>query len=137
MVDPEERFCATHTSYAAPISTAATSDALLTTMGDLERAIRQLQGQDRQPYQFWDLYYFSEATFPDKFQIPEFDKYKGRGCPIAHLNAYCSDLAQLQADDRLLICLFQKSLTGPAIKWFTSLDMATIKTWDGLSQAFL
>ena len=26
---------------------------------------------------------------------------------------------------------------GPALKWFTSLDMATIKTWDDLSQAFL
>ena len=26
---------------------------------------------------------------------------------------------------------------GPALKWFTSLDMATVKTWDDLSQAFL
>ena len=46
-------------------------------------------------------------------------------------------MAQLQADDRLLIHLFQKSLTGPALKWFTSLDMATIKTWNDLGKAFL
>ena len=51
--------------------------------------------------------------------------------------AYYSDLVQLQTDDRLLICLFQKSLMGPALKWFTSLDMATVKTWDDLSQVFL
>ena len=28
-------------------------------------------------------------------------------------------------------------MTGPALKRFTSLDMAAIKTWDDLSQAFL
>ena len=74
---------------------------------------------------------------PLKFRILDFEKYNGRGCPIAHLKAYCGDLPQLQADDRLLIRLFQKSLTNPALKWFTSLDMATIKTWDDLSRAFL
>ena len=38
---------------------------------------------------------------------------------------------------RMLIRLFRKSLTSSALKWFTSLDMATIKTWDDFSQAFL
>ena len=33
--------------------------------------------------------------------------------------------------------MFQISLIGPTLKWFTSLDMATIKTWNDLSQAFL
>ena len=33
--------------------------------------------------------------------------------------------------------MFQKSLTGPALKWFTSLDMTAIKTWNDLSQVFL
>ena len=75
--------------------------------------------------------------FPPKFHILDFDKYNGKGCPISHLRAYYEDLAQLQVDKRLLFCLFQKSLTGPALKWFTSLDMATIKTWSDLSQAFL
>ena len=59
------------------------------------------------------------------------------GCSFSHLRAYCGDLAQLHADERLLICLFQKSLTGPTLKWFISLDMVTIKTWKDLSQAFL
>ena len=53
------------------------------------------------------------------------------------MKAYYSDLVQLQHDDRLLIHLVQKSLTGPALKWFISLDMATIKTWGDLSQAFM
>ena len=92
---------------------------------------------DFHSYQFRDLYCFLEVVLPPKFKISAFDKYNGRGCPIAHLKAYCRDLAQFQADDRLLIRLFQKSLTGPALKWFTSLDMATIKTWNDLGRAFL
>ena len=37
----------------------------------------------------------------------------------------------------MLIRLFQKSLSSPTLKWFTSLDMTVIKTWNDLSQAFL
>ena len=33
--------------------------------------------------------------------------------------------------------MFQKSLNGLALKWFTSLNMASVKTWDDLSLAFL
>ena len=106
-------------------------------MGDLEKALHLVQGGDRQSYQFWDLCYFPKAVVPSKFQIPDFDKYNGRGCPISHLRAYCGDLAQLQADERLLIRLFQKSLTGPALKWFTLLDRFAIKTWNDLSQVCL
>ena len=131
MVDPEERFRATHTAYVVPAlaaqsSPAVVSDALFVRMGDLEKALRQVQGTDRQSYQFRDLCLFPEATLPSKFRIPEFEKYNGRGYPISHLRAYCGDLSQLQVDDRLLIRLFQKSLTGPTHKWFTSLDMAAV-----------
>ena len=52
MVDPEERYCATHTTYAvlalaAQSSPTATSDALLARMSDLERVLHQVQGTDR------------------------------------------------------------------------------------------
>ena len=30
-----------------------------------------------------------------------------------------------------------KGLTSPALKWFTSLDMAAIQTWKDLSQEFV
>ena len=69
MVDPEERIRATHTAYVVPTSTAQSSpavasDAFLTRLGDLERALHQVQGQDRQLYQFRDLCLFPEATLP-------------------------------------------------------------------------
>ena len=111
MVDSEERFHATHTAYATPAFATqplpvATSDPILTRLGNLGRALHQLQGTDRQSYQFRDLCLFLEATLPAKFRILEFEKYNGRGCPILHLRAYYGDLPQLQADDKLLIRLF-------------------------------
>jgi hypothetical protein len=106
-------------------------------MEELERLIRQISGPDRQSYQFKDLCCYPDAVLPSDFRTPDFKKYKGRGCPIAHLKAYYGDMAPLQADDRLLIRLFQKSLAGPALQWFVSLDMNTIQTWDQLSQAFI
>ena len=62
-VDPEEHFRVTHTTYTAPTSAAqplpvAASDLVLAKLGNLERALRQMQGTDRQSYQFRDLCYF-------------------------------------------------------------------------------
>ena len=142
MVDPEEHLGATPTAYAnlAPAASplpAATLAALLNRMGDLERALRQVQGSERQSFEYRDLCYFPEVVLPLNFYVSDFNKYNGKGCPISHLWAYYADLTQLQGDDRFLINLFQKSLTGPALKWFTSLDMASIRTWSILTQAFL
>ena len=142
MVDPEEHLGATKSAYVIPAPTApspsaASPDPLDNRVGVLEKGLRLVQGVDHQSYQFQDLCYFLEAVLPLKFCILDFDKYNGRSCPIAYLKAYYRDLAQLQTDERLLIRPFQKSLTGPALKWFTSLDLATIKTWNNLSQAFL
>ena len=55
MMDLEEHSGATHSVYAisaqaAPSSSVATSDALLTRMGDLERALRLVQGGNHQSY---------------------------------------------------------------------------------------
>ena len=74
MVDPEECFRVSYTAYAAPtsaapLSFAAISDALLDRVGDLDRALCQVQGQDRQSYQFRDLRYFPEATLSMNFRI--------------------------------------------------------------------
>ena len=85
---------------------AANPDPINDKMDVLEKALRLVQGKDYQSCQFWNLYLFPEATLPAKFRILKFKKYNGRGCPSSHLRAYCVDLSQLQADKRLLICLF-------------------------------
>jgi hypothetical protein len=64
-------------------------------MEELEKLIRKIHGQDRQLYQFRDLCCYPDAILPPDFKIPDFEKYKGKGCSIAHLKAYCGDMAPL------------------------------------------
>lgn len=67
----------------------------------------------------------------------EFEKYNGKGCPISHLKAYCADVCALEKNEGAVIRLFQKSLTGPALKWFTSLDYPKLASFEQLSQMFI
>ena len=111
MVDPEEHLVVTQTAYVVPAPTASPPLAanpvpINDRMDVLVKALRLVQGKDHQSYQFRDLYLFPEAALPSKFHISVFGKYNGRGCPILHLKMYYGDLAQLQADERLLIRLF-------------------------------
>lgn len=67
----------------------------------------------------------------------EFEKDNGKGCPISHQQAYCADVCPLEKDEGAVIRLFQKSLTGPALKWFTSLDHSKLASFEQLSQMFI
>lgn len=40
-------------------------------------------------------------------------------------------------NEKLLIQQFQKSLTGPALKWFVELNRSKIRSWNDLANAFL
>ena len=40
-------------------------------------------------------------------------------------------------DDKLLIHIFQESLTGSAARWYNSLDENQIATWNDLARAFI
>ena len=40
-------------------------------------------------------------------------------------------------DQRLLIHLFQDSLTGAALKWYMSLDNSSIRTFNDMGEAFI
>ena len=96
MVDPEEHLGATQLAYVVPAFTApsplaANPDPISSRVDVLEKALRLVQGIDHQSYQFRDLCYYLEAVLPPKFRIPDFDKYNGRGYPIAHLKVYYGD----------------------------------------------
>ena len=52
---------------------------------------------------------------PPKFNVPDFDKYKGTTCPKNHLKMYYRKMGAYAKDEELLIDSFQESLTGVAV----------------------
>jgi Retrotransposon gag protein len=80
---------------------------------------------------------FPDVTLPENFKLPEFEKYNGESCPMSHVRGYCGDMIPVKSNDQLLIRYFQKSLMGPTLKWFTSLDLSGITSFDHFSNLFI
>ena len=79
---------------------------------------------------------FPKARLPPKFHMPTMDKFNGTTCPKTHLKMYVGALNPHGLDNELLAQLFQQSLTGAALKWFMSLDLTKIKTWEDICNVF-
>ena len=79
---------------------------------------------------------YAEGMFPEKFKVPDFEKYDGTGCPLMHTRLYVRKMAKYVQYEHLMIHVFQDSLTGPALSWYAQLDLDHIDTWDKLAKAF-
>ncbi|XP_058774882.1 uncharacterized protein LOC131649152, partial [Vicia villosa] len=77
------------------------------------------------------------VQIPAKFKVPDFEKYKGSSCPQSHLVMYARKMSTYADNHQLLIHYFQDSLTGAALKWYTSLDSTNIRTFNDLGEAFV
>lgn len=62
----------------------------------IEDAWKKSQGITGFATKFRDFALYPDSKLPDKFKIPEFAKYDGTSCPIAHLKAYCADVCPLE-----------------------------------------
>ena len=58
-----------------------------------------------------------------KFNVPDFDKYKGTTCPKNHLKMYCRKMRAYAKDEELLIHFFKESLAGVAVTWYITWNL--------------
>ncbi|KAF1893147.1 hypothetical protein Lal_00001581 [Lupinus albus] len=77
------------------------------------------------------------VVLPPKFKMLEFEKYQGTSCPKDHLSMYARKMTPYIGNDNLLIHVFQESLTGAAITWYTRLERPQIRCFKDLCNAFL
>ncbi|KAE8716368.1 PCF11P-similar protein 4 [Hibiscus syriacus] len=77
-----------------------------------------------------------DLVLPPKFKMPEFEKYDGKTCPVAHMTMFCRRMTGFVKDNGLLIHCFQASLTGSAVRWYNQLTRAKIGSWKDLANAF-
>ncbi|KAI5419781.1 hypothetical protein KIW84_043805 [Lathyrus oleraceus] len=76
-------------------------------------------------------------VIPQKFKVPNFDKYKGMSCPRTHLRAYCRKMAAHISNDQLLIHYFQDRLSGASLEWYMQLERGQVQSWRDLAEVFL
>ena len=113
-------------------------DKLTSKILSLEKSIKAIGGTDHYGgTSFSELCLFPEVQYPPKFKIPDFTQYDGSGCPYTHLKIYCGELgAAGYGNEKLCMQLFQKSLTGSALRWFVE-DYSKFRSWDDLTTLFL
>ena len=101
----------------------------------LERSLKTIKSRDKL-IDVDTLALFPEARLPQKFKMPQMDKFDGTTCPKTHLKMYVGALNPLGVTNELLAQLFQQSLTGPALRWFVGMDNAKKTSWDSICNAF-
>ncbi|XP_014503397.1 uncharacterized protein LOC106763751 [Vigna radiata var. radiata] len=104
----------------------------------LEVRMRAVEGVES--YGFGDAARLSLVPglkIPPKFKAPEFEKYKGNTCPKSHVTMYCRKMVAYAHDEQLLIHVFQESLAGVALNWYTHLEPSRIRCWADLADAFV
>ena len=84
-----------------------------------------------------DLNLVSDSVIPPHFKMPRFEKYDGTSCPEMHLIMYCNKMTVHAHNEKLLIHIFQESLTRAASEWYLRLKKNQARTWKDLSRAFL
>lgn len=84
-----------------------------------------------------DLYIYPDVDFPIGFKPPKFDLFDGTGDPHTHLRAYCDKLVRIGKNEKLIMRLLIKSLSGEALAWYTKQDPRYWRKWSDMAEDFM
>lgn len=80
---------------------------------------------------------FPEVFNPEKFKMPDIDKYDGTGCPKTHLQLFFSNVGSMGLTQKQMAQIFPRTLSGAAGRWFAQIEKSTLKSWDDIANAFV
>ncbi|XP_058765675.1 uncharacterized protein LOC131639189 [Vicia villosa] len=102
----------------------------------LDKRLKAVEDRDCLGWDAASLCLVPDIKIPPKFKVPNFENYKGTTCPMTHIKAFCNKMAPYAENDKLLMHLFQDSLSGASLEWYTQLERTNIRTWKDLAKAF-
>jgi len=76
------------------------------------------------------------AHLPPGFKAPKYRKYSGTEDPHHHISGFVMDSHLFLHNKALLVHLFQKSLEGEALSWFSSLPASDLSSFDIVVERF-
>ena len=75
-----------------------------------------------------DLNLVSNLVIPPHFKMSRFEKYDGTSCPEMHLVMYYNKMIIHAHNEKLLIHIFQESLSGATSEWYLRLKKNRVCT---------
>ncbi|XP_047268215.1 uncharacterized protein LOC124898622 [Capsicum annuum] len=123
-----------------PISTRTKErdEKIVSELRNLKRAMKHLQeNQVSEHLDYEDLCIHPNIDLPVRFKPPKFDLFDGIGDPHTHLRAYCDKLVGIGKNEKLIIKLFIRSLSGEALIWYTKQNPRHWYKWSGMAEDFM
>ena len=109
--------------------------ALTQKMSKIEELVRG-QGMGYS-FDFDDMMQFDGDKLPDKFKMPQLQKFDGTGDPRIHLSQYTTTMSTTKAPMSVVARLFVLSLKGMAVNWYHGLEKSVRAYWKELCSTFL
>ncbi|MQM21606.1 hypothetical protein Taro_054649, partial [Colocasia esculenta] len=106
----------------------------------MEGHVRRLLAESlslSKPHSLQNYYKLPNAYFPPGFKAPKYRKYDGTTDPQFHLSGFTMDSHRWLYDRVLLVHLFQQSLEGEALRWFTALPASDLVNFDIVFERFI
>ena len=88
-------------------------------------------------FDFDDMMQFDGDKLPDKFKMPQLQKFDGTGDPRIHLSQYMTTMSTTKAPMSVVARLFVLSLEGTAVNWYHRLEKSIRADWKELYSTFL
>ena len=76
----------------------------------------------RYSFDFDDMMQIRKEKLPDKFKMPQLQKFDGTGDPRIHLSQYTTTMSTIKALMSVVARLFVLSLEGMAVNWYHGLE---------------
>lgn len=84
-----------------------------------------------------DLCIHPDVELPEGYKLPKFELFNGIGDLKAHLRIYCDKLIRVGRDERILMKLFMRSLTGEALSWYIEQNPRKWDEWVDMATDFM
>ena len=88
-------------------------------------------------FDFDDMMQFDGDKLPDKFKMPQLQKFDGTRDPRIHLSQYIKTMSTTEAPMSVVARLFVLFLEGMAVNWYHGLEKSVRAHWKELCSTFL
>ena len=88
-------------------------------------------------FDFDDILCMEGDELPEKFKMPQLQKFDGTGDPRIHLSQYTTTMSTTKAPLSVVTRLFVLSLGGIAVNWYHGLEKSVRADWKEMCAAFL